>query len=434
MRRNHKLPLHQNNMKGQSYRDQSNPPPLCDPEWKAKWSQKNNRWYWYHLIDRQRKVWKHPGLHSFSAAETESSQSPKDKSTQARVTFETTATSGSSAESTAAVTAESPTESSTDNGSTVPIITDDVLGLLDLAEKCATILEETASVAQNAEPASKTGISTIPMKSRPPLVAAAATKKWEHVSSPAGHAPATDAGGSKKARKSKMAACDTVLGDQATKDALVDSGVADATAELLCKMGCYLDASGVVLDSKGNVLSLDSFLPPPAKKRNTLEKKADTRVQQKRLVGKASTTVNQMKDSIVHNVAASTAYNFGNLASMSTYDSEGKRSVNPECTHFMLNYDDIVPNPRSFGSDFEKKKDKPTWNVLAQPHEDKHETGRRFVELGFAMMDTAPPQSIRAQGDACPFDVLYTHDCSEYIKSIYGAKGKEQLRRMKRFK
>jgi hypothetical protein len=119
---------------------------------------------------------------------------------------------------------------------------------------------------------------------------------------------------------------------------------------------------------------------------------------------------------------------------MSTYDSERKRSVKPECTHFMLYYDDIVPNPRSFGSDFEKKKDKPTWNVLAQPHEDKHETGRRFVELGFAMMDTAPPQSIRAQGDACPFDVVYTHDCSEYIKSIYGAKGKEQLRRMKRFK
>jgi hypothetical protein len=138
---------------------------------------------------------------------------------------------------------ESPTESSTDNGSTVPIITDDVLGLLDLAEKCATILEETASVAQNAEPPSKTGISTIPMKSRPPLVAATATKKREHdVSSPAGHAPATDAGGSKKARKSKMAACDTVLGDEDTKDALVDSGVADATAEFLCKMGCYVDA------------------------------------------------------------------------------------------------------------------------------------------------------------------------------------------------
>jgi hypothetical protein len=130
--------------------------------------------------------------------------------------------------------------------------------------------------------------------------------------------------------------------------------------------------SGVVLGSKGNVLPLDSFLQPLAKKKqNTLKTKADTRVQQKRLVGKASTIVNLMKDSIVHNVAASTAYNFGNLASMSTYDSERKCRVNPECTHFMLNYNDIVPNPRSFGSDFEKK-DKPTWNVLTQPHEEKH--------------------------------------------------------------
>jgi hypothetical protein len=186
------------------------------------------------------------------------------------------------------------------------------------------------------------------------------------------------------------------------------------------------------------------FIPSGASAPNVLPNMDKKRIQNKRLVGDPSKTINQMKDLTVKQVAASVVFAMENLQQMTVYDTQTKTENNPRCDTFLINYDEMLEVPRKCG-DGEKKRKSPQWTVLVPPGATAQSVGSMLVSLGQSMLEgrkstkkvkfakkgssaepppPAPPSSF-------PFEI--THSGSAYLNAIYGEEGVNELKKKKRY-
>ncbi len=167
----------------------------------------------------------------------------------------------------------------------------------------------------------------------------------------------------------------------------------------------------------------------------TASRKTKPRVQQKRLVGTPAKTINQMKDVTTKQVASTAVTAVTNLQKMTVYDTELKKENNPYSDTLLVNFDAIVPFPRSAG-DGEKGRKIPVWTVLAGSELDQVVIGERLEALGRAMKgNSTAPKKGAPKKKVDEFEWNVTSSGNEYLDSLYGESGgNELLAKRKRYK
>ncbi len=178
-------------------------------------------------------------------------------------------------------------------------------------------------------------------------------------------------------------------------------------------------------------------------KEETATKKKASRLQQKRLVGAPSKTINQMKDVTVKQVAASAVTAVCNLQRMTVYDTETKALNNPKCDTLLINYDECVQVPRAAG-DGEKVREVPKWTILAPEGSTPCAVGAMLQAIGQAMLDEGEQNkqriTINSKKGKKPLPkkrnqgVLFelTDSANAFLNSLYG--DDSELAKKKRFK
>jgi hypothetical protein len=187
-----------------------------------------------------------------------------------------------------------------------------------------------------------------------------------------------------------------------------------------------IDANGIGDPDKVTLLPIDT---------KTDEAKVGTpneskRFQQKRLVGNASKTINQMKDVTVKQVTSTAVTAVKNIQLMNTYDTETKNANNPSCDTLLINFDEIIPVPRE-GGDGEKKRKVASWTILAPNTIDPLQLGQRLESLGRQLMNPKKKDP-KSKKDGFVVNVFTSPD--EYMAEIFGNKAGNSLEKRKRYK
>ncbi len=179
---------------------------------------------------------------------------------------------------------------------------------------------------------------------------------------------------------------------------------------------------------------------------NIEKKTTPARIQQKRLVGEPSKSINQMKDVTVKQVAATAVTAVSNLQRMTMYDTETKALNNPRCHTLLINYDEVIQVPRAAG-DGEKGRKIPHWTILAPQGATTYSIGTMLQNLGKEMLEGAAvlEQTLETNNNKKkkavggkkrkdpPFTVAVTNLESEFLNSIYGKDGGLELEKKKRY-